>query len=154
MVEHSLETRERAEEMYVLDGWTYQQIADELKVNKDTVRVWSAKGQWIERRQEYRQARSEARRDLVRLRRDMLSHALSTLDPRVVGAAVRVETVARQEDKPKAGIPASPTDRPRFFMETLEFIAGALKDADPEGLKVLARNFDLLVEKFKASHAA
>lgn len=154
MVEHSLETRERAEELYVLDGYSYPQIAAELKVYIDTIRHWSAQGQWIERRQEYRQARSEARRDLIRLRRDLLAHALETLDPRVVGAAVRVETVARKDDKDKAGGPALQMDRPRLFMETLEFIAGALKDADPEGLKVLARNFDLLVEKFKASHAA
>lgn len=149
MNELPLEIRERAEELYVLDDWTLQQIAEELKIGYRTVRQWSAKGQWPERRGEYRRARSEARRDLIRLRRDLLAHALETLDPRVVGAAVRVETVARKDDKDKAGGPALQMDRPRLFMETLEFIAGALKDADPEGLKVLARNFDALVEKFK-----
>lgn len=149
-----MEIRERAEELYVLDGWTFQQTADELKISDRTVRTWAAKDQWQERRREYQQARRDARRDLIRLRRDLISHALETLDPRVVGAAVRVETVARKDDRDKAVVPDSPTDRPRLFMETLEFIAGALKDADPEGLKVLAKNFDLLVEKFKAEYAA
>jgi transposase len=150
VVEHSLETREHAEELYVLDGYTYEQVARELNVGVRTVTTWSANNGWRERRRDYQKDRRDARRDLVRLRRDMLAHALETLDPRVVGAAVRVETVARKDDREKPGIPDSPTDRPRLFMETLEFIAGALKDADPEGLKVLAKNFDRLVEKFKA----
>ncbi len=41
-------------------------------------------------------------------------------------------------------------DRPALFLEFLEWQAIKLKDTDPEGLRVLARNFDSLVIQFKA----
>ncbi len=44
-------------------------------------------------------------------------------------------------------------DRPAIFLETLEWIALKLKETDPEGLKVLARNFDALVIQFKTEIA-
>jgi len=44
-------------------------------------------------------------------------------------------------------------DKPKVFLDNLEFIARQLQSTDPEGLKVLARNFDLLVMSFKAEHA-
>ena len=44
-------------------------------------------------------------------------------------------------------------DRPAIFLETLEWIALKLKETDPEGLKVLARNFDTLVIQFKSENA-
>jgi len=44
-------------------------------------------------------------------------------------------------------------DRPALFMESMEFIAGFLKEKDPEGLKILARNFDGIVDAFKVKHA-
>ncbi|MEW5725855.1 MAG: phage protein Gp27 family protein [Thermodesulfobacteriota bacterium] len=40
-------------------------------------------------------------------------------------------------------------DRPRCFLEDLELTAEVLKEADPEGLKVLARNWDLIVARGK-----
>jgi len=45
---------------------------------------------------------------------------------------------------------AAEIDRPKVFLENLEWIARALKDTDPEGLKVLARNFDHLTDKFRS----
>lgn len=37
-------------------------------------------------------------------------------------------------------------DRPAAFLESLQFIAEVLKENDPEALKGLARNYDLIVE--------
>lgn len=44
-------------------------------------------------------------------------------------------------------------DRPAIFMESMEFIAGYLKEHDPEGLKIIARNFDGIIGAFKERHA-
>lgn len=44
-------------------------------------------------------------------------------------------------------------DSPKIFLENLEWLAKSLRDLDPEGLKVLARNFDALIIQFKAEHA-
>jgi hypothetical protein len=45
-------------------------------------------------------------------------------------------------------------DRPKLFMEDLKFVAESLREVDPEGLKVFARNFDAVVQRFKAQLAA
>ena len=42
-------------------------------------------------------------------------------------------------------------DKPKAFLESLQFIAESLKEIDPEGLKVLAGNFDAITARFKAS---
>jgi predicted transcriptional regulator len=44
-------------------------------------------------------------------------------------------------------------DKPALFLEFLEWLALNLKETDPEGLKILARNFDSLVIQFKTEHA-
>lgn len=44
-------------------------------------------------------------------------------------------------------------DRPKLFLEDLEFIAQVLKELDPEGLKVFGRNIDVIVARFKDEHA-
>lgn len=44
-------------------------------------------------------------------------------------------------------------DRPKLFLEDMEFIARTLKEIDPEGLKVLGRSIDIIVARFKESHA-
>ena len=44
-------------------------------------------------------------------------------------------------------------DKPALFMEAMEFIAGYLKEKDPEGLKAMAKNFDGIIEAFKVKHA-
>ena len=45
-------------------------------------------------------------------------------------------------------------DKPAMFLANLEWMAAKLKDIDPEGLKVLGRNIDMLVIQFKTEHAA
>jgi hypothetical protein len=44
-------------------------------------------------------------------------------------------------------------DRPAIFLEDFEWIARQLQKIDPEGFKILARNFDTLVLQFKTEHA-
>lgn len=41
-------------------------------------------------------------------------------------------------------------DRPALFLEDMQFIAEALKDIDPEALRSFGRNFDAIVDRFKA----
>lgn len=44
-------------------------------------------------------------------------------------------------------------DKPALFLGFLEWLALKLRETDPEGLKILARNYDSLVIQFKAEHA-
>jgi transcriptional regulator with XRE-family HTH domain len=149
------EVRGPAEEMYVLRGMTQEQVAAELGVAVTTIQRWCATDGWKEARKEYEDSIRQSRLDLLRLRASMLKKALASLDAQDVFAAIRVQSTALATERAaEKGQTVTAPDLPRLFMEFIEFVAGVLKDADPEGLKVLARNFDLLVERFKAAHAA
>jgi len=70
-----------------------------------------------------------------------------------LGALVqRWEAVER--DEAAAGQVAPEIDRPAVFLENLQWLAARLKESDPEGLKVLGRNFDGLILQFKAEFTA
>jgi hypothetical protein len=44
-------------------------------------------------------------------------------------------------------------DRPKIFLEDMEFIAETLREIDPAGLKVFAGNFDEIIERYKGLNA-
>lgn len=144
------EVRERAEELYVVDGKTYEEVSAATGVSVTQIQRWAAEGGWQEKRRELRQALGEIRRNTVLLRKKLLSEALEKLDPQIVYAVTRLETSAVRTERREEAAPE--VDRPRLFLENLEFIATYLKEHDPEGLKIFAHNFDGLVAAFKAQH--
>lgn len=57
------------------------------------------------------------------------------------------------EIRPRDDGSAADIDRPKLFLEDLQFIAETLKEIDPEGLKILSRSFETIIARFKESHA-
>jgi len=112
--EYSWEVRERAEELYICDGLTYEQVAQATGVSLTQIQRWSAADNWAERRREYRQAQTEIRRGAVELRRRLIGRALESLNPQDVYAVARLEAIfARQrperpQDGPGAAIEVGP----------------------------------------------
>lgn len=147
------ETRERAEELYIVDGLTFEETALETGVSITQLKNWSAAEGWREKRQEYRSAKRDINSTVLKLTQKLSVEAMVNPDPQKIFAFIRLATLADKKEK-KHEVTAPPIDRPALFMEAVEFIAGVLKDTDPEGLKVLARNFDGLITAFKAKHAA
>jgi hypothetical protein len=146
------EIRERAEELYIVDARTFEQVAAETGVSVSQLKNWSADGGWRQKREEYRAARQSIRSTMMNLRQKMASEAAASADPQKVFAFIRLEALADKKER-KTDTAAAKIDKPALFMESVEFIASYLKDTDPEGLKILARNFDGLIESFKAKHA-
>lgn len=91
--EYSWEVRERAEELYIVDGLTYEQAAQATGVSMTQIQRWSAADGWSERRREYRQALTDIRRGAVELRRKLIGQALKSLNPQDVYAVARMEAV-------------------------------------------------------------
>lgn len=152
MKEISWEIRERAEELYIVDGLTLEQTAKETGISIQSIKNWSSEEDWPAQRREYRKALGEIKRKTVLLRKKLIEKAFDSLDPQLVYAAARLENVAVKHATKKED--AEPDiDKPSLFLDNLEFMAGFLKDHDPEGLKVLARNFDALIEEFKKAYA-
>ncbi len=101
--EYSWEVRERAEELYIVDGLTYEQVAQATGVSMTQIQRWAAADGWQERRREYRQALTEIRRGAVELRRRLIGQALQSLNPQDVYAVARMEAIFAKNRAAEAG---------------------------------------------------
>ena len=160
--EISWEIREQAEELYIVDGKTFEEVAEITGVSVAQLKRWGTgfpdpedpekkSSSWMDRKKEYRSAFANIRRDTVLLRKRMTERALKSLDPQDLYAVVKLETMAARQGKKDDQ--AVEIDRPALFLDDMEFVAKTLKEIDPEGLKVFARNFDVIVTNFKEQNA-
>ncbi len=109
--EISWEIREQAEELYIVDGKTFDEVAEITGVSVAQLKRWGAgkagdqrseggdqEGQeagvpsWSDRKKEYRTAFANIRRDTVLLRKRLISKALKSLDPQDVYAISSLES--------------------------------------------------------------
>jgi len=142
------EARNWARELYVIDGLSLEQTARETDIPIGTVKRWSSDDGWFEEKQQYRRQLAAIDQDTVRLKKMMTERAIETLDPQVIHAwkAIKVDRKSTETREPDI-------DRPKLFLEDMEFVAETLKDVDPEGLKIFARNFEIIVNRFKEAAA-
>lgn len=151
--EHDLQTRFEAEELYVEQRLTYDQIAERMpQVSLSTLKRWGGEGQWRRLRDERLEARRTLKHNLFKLRQEMMEKASGSKDVQDIYAVIRLERLA-QEGRRDAGDRTPEIDRPKVFLEDLEFVAEVLKEVDPEALKALAKNFDVIIRRFKEAHA-
>jgi len=123
--ESSWEVRERAEELYIVEGFTYEQVAHRTGVSKAQLQRWAKEGQWAERRREYRQALSDIRRKIVLLRKRLIDNAMETLNPQDVYAVYRAMAV---EDRALPANAPHPSPEEREIRTPAEAVA-ALEEA-------------------------
>jgi len=147
-----------ARQMYI-DGRSLTAIEEALGVSRQTLSAW--KGQTrkpSEEFDEWDKARERKASFAIRMEA-LLERELTFAEGREAGAiegctldnlsklgalVVRFREVEGQKGR---------IDKPALFLEYMEFIIGYLKENSPEGLKILAKNFDGLIEAFKAKHA-
>ncbi len=102
----SFEIRDRAEEMYIADGLTLDQVAKALDISIQALKQWSAKYEWKNKRLEYRDSIGQIKRDTALLRKRLVSKALQSLDPRDVYSFARIEALTQSKGPP--GLPEAP----------------------------------------------
>jgi hypothetical protein len=151
--EYDYIVRLEAEDQYVIDGLTYEQVAEKVSVALNTIKSWAAQGDWRNKRTEYRESLRDIRSNITNLRRSLFQKACESLDPQDIYAAVGLERLAVAKEK-KQELRQAPVDKPAFFLESIEFVVSVLKEIDPQGLKVIATNFDTIVKRFKEQHEA
>lgn len=93
--------RARARELYCSDGLTYDQVSEQTGVPAGTIHRWARAEAWRQRRSRIQSDLSQIDRGTVRLRRLLVDRALETLeagtvDPQVIYAVARMESVARK----------------------------------------------------------
>ncbi|MDY7034543.1 MAG: hypothetical protein SV375_00045 [Thermodesulfobacteriota bacterium] len=149
-----LEDRERAEDLYIIDALTLEEVARATGIPERTIQKWSADDCWNEKKKEYQDTLKDIKRNTILLRKSLISKALQSLDPQDVYATVKMEFLAERKTRgPGGGGQGAEVDRPKIFLEDMEFVADALREIDPEGLKILARNFETIVKRFKEQNA-
>ena len=144
------ETRELAEEIYIYDGKTLEQVADKTQIPMPTLKQWSSDGSWFQKKKEYQAAALEIKHNTIQLQRRLTEKALETLDPQAVYALARFRAATRKEalqDEKEPDI-----DRPRMFLEDMEFAVKILQEVDPVALKLFGKHFGLIVRRWKEQH--
>jgi len=85
------ETYKRAEELYVIDGLTLEDVAERTGVPIGTINRWSGKEGWKEKRREFRDADSEITRYTRLTRLKLIKDAMTSLDPQKIYAFAALE---------------------------------------------------------------
>ena len=155
-----------AQRLYA-DGMTLVDISAQLDISETTLRRWKS-DTWMPDQDidQWDRARQQKRGNIQRLK-DLFERELKfvedakegTISSASMDALSKLGSLVQRWDAVERAEIAANTpaeveiDRPKLFLENLEWIARILKDTDPEGLKVLARNFDHLIIAFKAEYA-
>lgn len=148
------ETREQAEELFTVEGLTLEEISRRLEISDRTLANWSTSGNWVERRKKHREDIASIKKNSFKLRKELARKALETLEnmesinPQDMHGFKSVLSMIEPKEKEKDQTVMN-IDRPKLFLEDMEFVAEVLKEIDPEGLKIFARNFDVIVDRFK-----
>jgi hypothetical protein len=144
------DTREIAEETYVYEGLTLEQVAERTDIPMPTLKQWSSDGGWFQKKKEYRTAALAIKHNTIQLQKKLTEKALETLDPQAVYALSRFRVATRKEGAQDQKEPD--IDRPRMFLEDMEFAVKILQEVDPQALKLFGKHFGLIVRRFKEQH--
>ncbi|MBN1104744.1 MAG: hypothetical protein JXL84_15100 [Deltaproteobacteria bacterium] len=136
------------------DGKTLTEIEETLGVSRQSLSEWKARTKTPgEEFDEWDKAR-RAKRSAVQRLRVLFDRELTAIEESAPGsvssmsldAVTKLGTLVQRWEATEAG---PGYDRAKVFLENVQWIAGWLKDNDPEGLKILAADFDMLTMAFK-----
>lgn len=145
-----------AAQMYK-DGQTLTAISEVLGVSRNTLTEWKARSKSPSSDLDEWDKARELKRGFGLRMETLLERELTYAEDRQAGAieGVTLDNLSKlgalvvkfkQVESTAAGF-----DRAKVFLENLQFIAGWMKENEPQGLKVLAESFDDLTTAFKES---
>lgn len=108
---YSYEIREAAYELFVIDGRTYDQVAQAVGVSVPQLKRWGSDEGWMDARREYREELASIKRNTVKLRAKLLKAALESADPQSVYAFAAIEKAAAAGKKSADPEPVIHTER-------------------------------------------
>ena len=140
--------------MYTADNKSLTEIEELLGVSRQTLSQWKSDTRRpSDELDEWDRARQQKRSNVQRLRA-LFDRELQAMEDSTAGSitAVSLDAVTKLGSLVQRweSMEKTPTfDRPKVFLENLQFMANWLRDNDPEGLKQFAENFDALTMAFK-----
>lgn len=128
--EYSFEVVEKAEQLYCVDGQTFDAVATLTGVAPSTLKRWSDKYGWPEKKEQIRQAMASIRTNTILLRAKLIENCIQTMNSQDAFAVSAIEGLAQRAAQLVAkgqAAPASPeTLRP---IRTDEDAIAALQEA-------------------------
>lgn len=97
--EHEPETVWRAQEMYCVDRLSFDKVSEKTGIASSTLKRWSEKYGWREKREEIALAESEIRADFVKARSGMLKKLIADKGAQDAFAVASLENLALAKDK-------------------------------------------------------
>jgi len=119
---YSWEVREAAEELYIIDGRTYEQVAEVTGVSISQLKRWGMDStpSWSDRRREYRQAQTSVRRGVMLAKAKLIESVIETEDAQkayAFSALVSSGKALDQEARERAQSPAATATQPEPAQE-------------------------------------
>ncbi|MCP3662576.1 MAG: hypothetical protein GY696_08795 [Gammaproteobacteria bacterium] len=99
--EISWEIRGTAEDLYIIEGLTYEEVAHKTGVSVSQLKRWGKDEDWTERKKEYREELRNIKRNTVKLKSKLLTSALEDLSPQLVYAFSSLESATKPKVTPK-----------------------------------------------------
>lgn len=94
--EYSFEMIERAEQLYCVDGQTFEAVATLTGVAASTLKRWSEKYGWPAKKEEIRRAMASIRANTIKLRAKLIENCMSTLNAMDAFAVASLEGMAQK----------------------------------------------------------
>lgn len=153
--EYGYDVREQAEDLFVYEGRTFEEVAQATGVSVQQLKKWAEAQEipdgervpsWTEKRRRSQHLQGVIKYKLQEARLKVLEQVIQEPSNQNFQSLHLIEKILAGK--------ADTVDRPKAFTEDLQFVAETLKEIDPEGLKVLARSFDAIVARWKERNAA
>lgn len=111
------DTIEQAEELYIIDGLTFDQVAERTGVSVSQLKRWSADSTptWPERRREYRTAQVSVRRGVMLAKARLIESVIESEDPQkayAFGALVSSGKIIEAEAAQRTTAAPPPVEAP------------------------------------------
>lgn len=127
------DTIEQAEELYIIDGLTFDQVAERTGVSVSQLKRWSADSAptWPERRREYRTAQVSVRRGVMLAKARLIESVIESEDPQkayAFGALVSSGKIIEAEAQQRtAAVPGPAEAQPLAEIATPQQAVEALQ---------------------------
>lgn len=122
------EIRQYAEELYITDGHTYEEVAKETGVSISQLKRWATDEGWTDRKRDYRKSLSDIKRNTVLLRKNLLDQAVNSLDAQNVYAFAAIERACAPKVAKNAGQAETPDTVINRAINTPEEALAAIQD--------------------------
>jgi len=138
---YSFELVEKAEQLYCVEGHTFEQVATLTGVAVSTLKRWSDRYGWQESKEKIRKALGSIRTNTIMLRARLIENCLTTLSAQDAFAVASLEgTAMKAAELAAKGQAASPAPEQLREIKTDEDAVAALEEAVQIKLNTLLTN--------------